>query len=779
MSIFYEQLKKKALDETKKDEMVIVGKYHLPSGGATNYCGMTYTDVLRNVDAFIDVFKNQEYTDQSIIGNRKYIVVDNSLNSIFAIIALLECGSIPVIIDSKNVPGIEDNKLPYLDYGDYVVDAEKEDQLVEEYLNKLNIDENLLNEKEPGCKLIICSSGSEGATPHLNTIMENDLVKLPNQYGDSNSIFLSYISCANISGILTNLVNFLVHDVKLMLTQDFNLETIYFAKDFDKFLEKNFKRKYIENRYFCSTANPALMKLLFLNKSYYDGKLYDSIRLEGDELVVSEMRPNYQMISFNDRVRKKIQTGTLPQPDTMMLPRNILKYLKEVDLEEIDLSSMRHIYLSGGINSEEVVKKVREMIPSIPKGIFTNLYGSTEANGVICTCDEKDFKTCYINVGDYELGKITYSFDMKKFYEISNGITKEIEPPKDLFEYMPYLNVSSKQEKMVTVDNKLQIKYNGKETGDIGIYIGDQLYILGRKSDIIKLKGRTYIAHSLESYYSNEIGSTVYIRPIDEEGIQLFMKESPIKFTPEFIKRYEKALNLSKETKRFHVNPPVVLDDYIFAESKISGKISKPYLLIYEDYAKEQLDAFFNIPNSIIEKSKKIAESLAAYSPEVLSDGSFLIDVSKRLTLPITDIILNFYKPTYINNDLIRFIPKPEIIFMTEPHKLFSNQKMVYEYSGGILQAILEKALKLKQTGELLTDKYQSINEKMHGEEIIEKLRYDMMIDVVRRLVNKRQYENYSKSFNVEEPKRLDKIDSQEKNIIKQKQKAKNKNPQN
>ena len=500
---------------------------------------------------------------------------------------------------------------------------------------------------------------------------------------------------------------------------------------------------------------------------------------------------------MNQMFGEKVYNRNIPHADTMMFPRNIISYLEKADLEGIDLSSMRHIYLSGGINSEDVVKKVREMIPSIPEGVFTNLYGSTEANGVICTCDEKDFKTCYINVGDYESGKISYTFDKKKFYEISNGVTKEIEAPKDMFEYMPYLNVSSKKEESVSVDDQLKIKYNGQETGDFGIYIDDQLYVLGRKSDLIKLNGRTYIAHSLESYYSNEIGSKVFMRPIDEEGIQLFMKESPLEITPDFAMKYKKALDISINTKRFHVNPPVIIDDHLFPESKISGKISKPYLLLYEEYAKEQFENFMNLPHSILSKSKWFAECMANYSPTILKDGSFLIKMSKRVILPVNDIILSFYKPVLTEHeDLILFVPRPEIIFMCPEHVLFSNKKVTIDYNTGIVDSILKEASKCRSEGIDVMAQKKKVDESMTGEKLVEQLKCNIMADFVRRYTNKRQYEMMMETLTEEERERLknglpireerpeedaDKNETTKESnkSVKKKEKSKNKNPNN
>ena len=78
---------------------------------------------------------------------------------------------------------------------------------------------------------------------------------------------------------------------------------------------------------------------------------------------------------------------------------------------------------------------MRQKFPSIKEGVFTNLYGSTEANGVISYCNEKDLKTCYIDVSESELGKIRYTYDHKTFYELIDGVVTEIDIPEEFLGY--------------------------------------------------------------------------------------------------------------------------------------------------------------------------------------------------------------------------------------------------------------------------------------------------------------------------------------------------------
>ncbi len=745
MSIIYKLLKEKAEDSKLKNKIVMIGREN--SNITINYVAKSYQELLYLVDVYIKLYNDPEYTLQPIAGRRKYIVVDNSINSIATIIALLECGAIPVIIDAKNVYLLKEESLPYIEYGDLAKGAEMQDKIVQNYLNLIqDYDKKLDGENEPGSKLIICSSGSEGLSPHFNLIKEEDLIKLPIQYGEKDGVFYSYISCANISGLLTNIVNPIVHNNKILLDQNFNLESIYFAGNMNKFLKKNFENKYIEKRYFLSTANPALINLVFYKRKKYDGIFYNKTYIDENELVIKECHPDYQMISGNQLTLLKLFNGTEMKADSMMLPRNIMKYLANADLNGVDLSSIHHIYMAGGINSEEVIKKMRRKIPSIPKGVFTNLYGSTEANGVICYCDEKDLKTCYINVGDYEIGKVYYTYDKKTFYEIENGVTKEIVVPKDLFGYTPCLTVSSKYEKDVVVDKDLNILYRNKNTGDLGIYIDNQLYVLGRKSELIKLNRKTYITNYIESYFSNQLQTEIYITPVDENTIQPYLKVDRIENFPNLVKEYYKCLIFSKSINAFKVNPPVIIDDYVFASSKISGKVQRAYLQRYEQYLQVQLEGLHTKCASAAEISKHIVKMFHNPNFLLLSNGSFIVNECLDLFLPINEILNYFYTPTNLDNWNVLFTPKPEIIFITSEHIGFSNLILLLEYKE-MIDTLPYVALSAYKNGEVSKKTYKNVKDAKDVDEIFEILKHNILYDMAIRLLtindfNKNDYNN-------------------------------------
>ena len=159
---------------------------------------------------------------------------------------------------------------------------------------------------------------------------------------------------------------------------------------------------------------------------------------------------------------------------------------------------------------------------------------------------------------------------------------------------------------------------------------------------------------------------------------------------------------------------------------------SKPYLLLYNEYAKDQFENFRNFPYSITTKAKKVAEQFAAYSPRVLENGNFLIDMSKRVILPLNDILESFYTPTHTTHeDVILYVPKPE--------------------------TIMEEAMRLKNEGIDVMKMKKPLDKNLTGEELVKQLKYNIIVDVIRRYKEKRLYEMYLNSLTPEERERYEK----------------------
>ena len=286
--------------------------------------------------------------------------------------------------------------LPCIYHGKILDKSSVLSSKVEEYITSGINTKTIKGEEEKGGKIIICSSGSEGFTPHLNVVKEQELMNLPNQYGENGSRFYSYISCANISGILTNLVNPIVNDCVVMLTDDFDLEDFYFDNDISRIINSRDEKYYDKRTYNLSYRDFDLIRYLFT-----EYKKEDLLKEEFDVLNVYVRRKG----TYNIRIGEEFQKYHIDtRPDTMMFPRNIVEYLNNIDTRYINLSHMKQIFLAGGINSQEDINNIVKKLPLIPIGIITNLYGSTEASGVISSCCEKKMNTCFINISKYKKG---------------------------------------------------------------------------------------------------------------------------------------------------------------------------------------------------------------------------------------------------------------------------------------------------------------------------------------------------------------------------------------
>ncbi len=581
---FYEILKAKAKNPKYNDKHVIMGRVN-QGKNTLDYAALKYADLLKMVDIYINKLQEAGYVTSNDIGKRKYVIIDNSINSIAITIALLKLNVIPVLVDYKNLEIEETDYLPHI-YSSRNLENEFDEFLIKvsNYIRDyLNSNEKLPYETSEGGKLIICSSGSECLKPHLNLIKESDLINLPNQYGENESHFYSYISCANISGILTNIVNPIVNDCTVMLSESFNLEGYYFNREEKSVIEHEIYKKFKQKDYIFSIHDFDFMHYLLLRRS-----INDHIIIENNKVRVLEWKKGYREFCVaNDFEYCNIDT----MPDIMMFPRNILEYLKKIDTSKLDFSCVKRIYLAGGINSQEIINNVRRIIPSIPEGIITNLYGSTEANGVICSCREEKLKTCYINISKFKKGIIEYSYDQKHVFRLQNGKVKEINKKYSAFEFAPYLSVSEGLIPDIIVDG-INIKYKNNITSDLGVYIDNQLYILGRKSDLVKIYDRDYNIIYIEQHLSRMLGIKVYcIKDPNGEAIQPYLCYSKDHFE-EGLKLYKKALKIIDFFQNMNINHPVLLNDHVFPMSKISGKVSRAKLIGLRKYSEIQYNNF-------------------------------------------------------------------------------------------------------------------------------------------------------------------------------------------
>ena len=606
MSKFYELLKAKANDPETRDKIVYVENFN-SDYMKHEFVTFTYNDFYNLVNLYIERFRKQKKKYPKVTT----VLVNQSVASIAATIALLKLGISPVLIDIKEYSR-EEHDLPYV-YKLEKANIKYNDITSERYLKFLqNLPENISFSKESP-KIFIYTSGS--LKKKIHSISEDNLINSSLQYGDNNSIFYSYISCANISGILTNLVNPLLHNSQVILYNSFNLSPLS-ALYKDCWVDEN-SQNITYTKYLFSTRSTYILRRIIVDEIGADNTYVD-----GNNLVTeSVFHSNFRLLDnkFLTATGLYNNRSTIPNltADSVMLPRDILVYLEKGDFTELDLSNLKHIYLAGGTNTQDIIDFIRAKIPSIKPGAFVNLYGATEAGGVISTCTEDKLRICYINAQNYAQGEIIYTFDKTNFYKIMNGSSKPIKVKRTFseFDFIEYIPVSERVQDNINVDSNLNITFkdcDGKyiSAGDLGIYIDNQLYVLGRKSLLINLNGKSYFLDALERYFSKKIGTKVYCI-LNERGnrIQICVEggENLDNFS-----LYSRAMNFSLDFKELALDFPVI--EYSEkCKSKISGKVSRAALKAHSYKALEQCKLFKEIDSQKKLAIDKIVEEFNKY----------------------------------------------------------------------------------------------------------------------------------------------------------------------
>ena len=567
MSKFYNILKEKANNPETRDQIVfaeIPGE--IGHSNCNNCLGFSYLNFYELVNYYMEeIKKNPPFSG--------IVFLDNSVASNAVVIAMLELGLKPVFVDISSRQFLKDYSAPhfyhrsaYKNVIDYFVD-----QLISAGIPEMNDDE-----------FIICSSGSENAKPHFTVFSEKQFINAKNQYGTDGSTFYSYISSANISGFLTNVVNPLLHNTKAAMRTGFDINVF----STDKLIDSNTSKE----EYLLSMRDPKLAEML-LFESFKQKK----IEIFGNKIVIEKPNEdaNKHITRYDNLLH--LQKGSLQKLglsiDSMMFPRDIDSYLTEYDCSKIDLSGLKHIYLAGGVNSQKTINFVRKKIPCIDFNTFVNLYGATEAGGVISTCEEATMKSCYIDASNVLNGEIIYTFNRYDFFKISNGTTTQINARFNDETFIEYIPVSETKIPGVTVSEKFNLTFNDIEgnpirSTDLGVYINDQLYVLGRKSAAVNINGKSYFMDALEAYISKELDVPSYCI-YEDDCVYLFINcgNESLEYK---LDMYKKALNLCANSKKFRFSYPIILDSDSFPKIKISGKISRAQLKIYKSAAGRQ-----------------------------------------------------------------------------------------------------------------------------------------------------------------------------------------------
>ncbi len=726
MKTFYDLLKEKATDPKTKDKIIYAERY-------LNTCReYSYEDVYNLVDEYIREFLAHQ---DDLPSDRKInLIVDNSVKSIIAIIACLKCNLIPVIFDFKNVREPED-KMKYCTYwfnrpfryDELMIAKTKRDEFAKiidpayrGFLRDYGKEVEAIYKNSDSFSynpskhiLVICSSGSVGKSSHFHLLEEEKLINNANRYGEKGSTFLSYISCANISGILTNIVNPLLNDTRAVLVSNFDINLL--GVDLKRSL--TLKSQNIKKTYNISCNNPSFYNALFdcRCKRMHLNLIKKAMTIKGYKVFkIDPFRGQIVMKNF--------------VPDSVMLPRDILAYLENFNVCDIDLSKLRHIYLAGGSNNSEMIDTMRHIFPSIKRGIFTNLYGSTETYGMISTCDEEKLKTCYIDVSDYRgsIESIIYTYDKKNFYRTVNGNPVKVDlhfyrKKGNLSEFLftPYLPVSEGRVDNLVVREDFSMRFEQdcqQELNDFGIYINDQLYILSRTSELVMPKANkksNYQLHflcDLEGFLRRELQTDVYCVNSSDTGVQIYVNIKDYKHT-ELLTMYHKCLKIKEAIDErldiMSIDYPIFLHSDVFPIAKISGKISKGKLNEYHDYSRIQYEHILNPEESIKKVALILIKNLfKEYECSELSNNTFTVYLGDHKFLPITNSMNKIFKIIRINDSKgsVTFRVNRNVIFLTDEE----IDEIMYDLNRELYMADFHVEDEVEHSDDITSDRFRN-----------------------------------------------------------------------
>ena len=408
----------------------------------------SFYDILTLVNDYLKIFSKY-----NLKGKKKYLIVDNSVRSITILITLLKCEAVPVLINVFDLKYEGNNYSKYLEFINQKYDYN-------EQLQNLKYDYMIAN------NLAVFQSPKEEIakiTAYIDSIDNKDI----DGKGDL------YICTSGTTTGVAKLVPLYQDDLiknSLKSDQNYSILTTIPISSISGITYGVF-RPIISN---------VKNYLLYKNKIGYETNIF-------------------KCVSFYKINR-------------VLLMRDFIDVCDD-NLKKLDFTNLNTIVLGGEVSNEKIIQQVRKYFTNLPNNAILSIYGNTENYGYICSCREEKIKSLYINALKSNSKEIVYTFDKKNIYKmfIANGTIKNerIDLSFNELIYANYISVSdSVQENVKIEENKIigEIIVNNKFTGDLGVYIDNQLYVIGRKQDLVVIDNKEYILSMIEQMFSNITG---------------------------------------------------------------------------------------------------------------------------------------------------------------------------------------------------------------------------------------------------------------------------------
>ena len=339
---------------------------------------------------------------------------------------------------------------------------------------------------------------------------------------------------------------------------------------------------------------------------------------------------------------------------SLLIPRNILDILNEQLNERYyysnaNYSNINKMYLSGEINSLKFIKNIREKIPTLRENIFTNLYGSTEALGIISYCEEKKLIPIYINQLALSNGNFIYTYDKMNFFERNfdqdNFYDKKVNLEYDEFLYFECLPVSECKVKNLKIKNNLgEIIFNNNPTGDIGVYVNDKLYIICRTDDIVNIDGKTYYLPLIENLFFNLTGLKTYALKYENQIfviINFILDKSSITNIKDIISLIKISYEFSNRLSFLPLAFPIFVDSDHLPKSEAMKKTIKKNLISLIKNRKKFEYYIDNYQNAFICKIQSLINNITNANKELLEyQGNNIFKIKKSDSFGVKQLML-------------------------------------------------------------------------------------------------------------------------------------------
>lgn len=384
---------------------------------------------------------------------------------------------------------------------------------------------------------------------------------------------------------------------------------------------------------------------------------------------------------------------------SLLVPRDILDFFNSIYYDErrqYNFSNIDKMYLSGEINNLGFIKEIRKKMPTLKENVFVNLYGSTEALGIISCCEEKKLKPIYINQLALANGDFIYTFDKVNFYKrkfINNTFQDEkINLEYDDFIYFECLPVSENKVDNIRIENNFgEIIYNDKRTGDIGIYVNNQLYIICRKTEVVEIEKKKYYLTAIENLFSKFTGLKVTALKHNNEInviVNFILDEKNMTNIKDIISLIKKSYDLTNKLSYLPLSLPIFVDSGHINKSSAMKKIIKSDLISVIENRDKYEYYIDDYERCLINKLQLIINNITSNNIDVVEhQKNNLFRIKKTDTFNIKQLVLLFNEfglnNIYEQNDYFYFIVSDDIIITDINNKNKKWRKKVYnvEYS--------------------------------------------------------------------------------------------------